>query len=209
MKNRKTIVIAILLLIVMFAGCSKSTVSTNGKSEKLVLTKENIQKVFSEEYDVTIKALDSKNESVDASFTTKEDITKDKAKEKLKEIEDTLQKKFGVINKKNCFIVIYSNEKTVVSDYYGKIQMGEVPTIDIKNSYYNYSYSIANKFNLLNPFEDTQLTAKDKEDGDITSKIKLKNPEILTKIGQQTLIYEVTDSDDNIVTNNIKIEITK
>lgn len=54
-----------------------------------------------------------------------------------------------------------------------------------------------------------KITAKDREDGDLTSKIKLKNNDSLTKIGTQTLTYTVTDSDGNIVTSDLDIEITK
>ena len=69
---------------------------------------------------------------------------------------------------------------------------------------------MATKFNLLNPSEHVKVTAKDVEDGDITNKIKLKNSDVLTKIGEQKLNYEVTDSDGNTITNNdLKLQITK
>ena len=58
-------------------------------------------------------------------------------------------------------------------------------------------YSMSTKFNLFNPIKGATVTATDDEDGDITNKVKLKNSEVLTKLGKQTLIYEVIDSDGN------------
>lgn len=50
--------------------------------------------------------------------------------------------------------------------------------------------------------QDSKITSTDLEDGDLTTKIKLINRDALNKIGKQTLIYEVTDSDGNTAINN-------
>lgn len=50
--------------------------------------------------------------------------------------------------------------------------------------------------------QDSKITSTDLEDGDLTTKIKLINRDALNKIGKQTLIYEVTDSDGNTTINN-------
>lgn len=212
-KNKLKLIMAAVSISILFSitGCSSSASSnTETKTEKLELTEENVQKVFDDEYNVRIKAVDNEQKSINVSFDTKSNIPKDKSKEMLKKIEDTLNKKFDVNNKHNSIINIYVNHDILIKNHYGKIQIGEKPIINNSNYMYVTDYSMSTKFNLLNPFENVEITATDKEDGDLTSKIKLKNPEILTKIGVYQLNYEVTDSDGNIVNNDeLKINVKK
>lgn len=204
-ENKKVILlIAVVSLLFTITGCS------NSKPKQLAFTEKNVQKVFSNQYNVRIADLNSERKSINANFDTKTNIPKNKAKETLKSIEDTLNKKFGVNNKHNISINIYVNNNILIEDTYGKIQIGENPKIHVSTSYmYDTTYSMSKKFDLLNPFDTIKVTASDKEDGDITNKIKLKNSEVITKIGQHKLIYEVVDSDGNITVDdelNINVE---
>ena len=55
MKNKKFILIAsVLLVICMLTGCGNATSQTSTNTQKLALTKENIQKVFKDEYGISI-----------------------------------------------------------------------------------------------------------------------------------------------------------
>ncbi|MBU3093548.1 hypothetical protein KPL35_15930 [Clostridium sp. CF011] len=209
MKKNKTnkliLIIAVVTILFSITGCSSSA-SSNAKTEKLALTKENVQKVFSDEYSLSSINLDWGN--VRATFTTKKDVNRKEAIKLIKDIESKAQKNFKVtvpssIELKNIDNVLIGHTGD------GKIFIGYSPDISIEKKYYVYKYSMANKFNLLNPVDDVKVTATDSEDGDVTSKIKLKNPEVLTKIGEQTLNYEVTDSDGNTDDNAFKVEITK
>ncbi|MCB2309254.1 DUF5011 domain-containing protein [Clostridium estertheticum] len=210
-KNKLKLIMAAVSIAILFSitGCSKSA-SSNTKTEKLALTKENVQKVFADEYDVGVDAIFDEHKSVSIVLNSKKDIPKDKKNETLKEVETTLHKNFDISNDNK--IDISRNGLTIIKKYSGKIQKGQAPLIEIPlpTLLELPQYSMSTKFNLLNPVEHVQVSAKDDEDGDITSKIKLKNPNVLTKTGNQTLIYEVTDSDGNTETNNdLKIEITK
>lgn len=206
-SNKLLLIIAVVPLVFSITGCSSSA-SSNTKTEKLALTKENVQKVFANQYDVGINTILAKHKSISGVFISKKDIPKNKSNEALKEIENTLHKNFDINN--DNLIEISRNGHTIIKDDSGKIQIGEAPLIEIQEPLDSHKYSMATKFNLLNPSENVQVTAKDDEDGDITSKIKLKNSDVLTKIGEQKLIYEVTDSDGNRETNNdLKLEITK
>lgn len=205
-KNKLILTMAIVSILILFSitGCN-SSVSSNTKTEKLPLTKENVQKVFSNKYEVGISEIDNGNKSLDVLFKAKISIPKNKARGTLKEIEGTLNKTFNVNNKENMVIEVTVNNNILINDNYGKIQIGEVPVINIQmpTDFSDNTYSMSKKFNLLNPIENVKVSAKDKEDGDITSKIKLKNPEVLTKPSDFVkLIYEVTDSDGNTVTND-------
>ncbi|SFJ30466.1 Fibronectin type III domain-containing protein [Terrisporobacter glycolicus] len=52
------------------------------------------------------------------------------------------------------------------------------------------------------------VAASDKEDGDITSKIKVKENTVdTTKVGVYKVVYEVTDGDGNTVTKEIKVTL--
>ncbi|MBU3174417.1 hypothetical protein [Clostridium estertheticum] len=213
MKKSKISQLLLIISVVslIFTGCNSA--SSNTKTEKLALTKENVQKAFAGKYDVGIKELDNERKSIDVSFNAKSSIPKNKAKESLKEIEDTLSKTFSVSDKQNIIIGINVNNNNLINSHYGKIQIGELPVIYVKepNDLHSNIYSMSTKFNLINPAKNVIVTAKDKEDGDITSKIKLKNPEVLTKIADvQKLKYEVIDSDGNIGTDeSVLINIMK
>lgn len=202
MKKKNIILIATsLLLIIVLTACG----------EKLELTKTNIQKTFNNKYDVEVNSINSTNKSISAIFNSKKDIQKDKANENLTQIKNTLQKKFDISNSNS--IEIKLNKHTLIKDSYGKIQIGENPKIIVKESLSPIRpvYSISNKFNLLNLDQyNIKVTATDYEDGNLTNKIKIKNNDVLTKLGTQTLIYEVTDSDGNNVINNaLKIEVIR
>ena len=54
------------------------------------------------------------------------------------------------------------------------------------------------------------VTAKDEEDGDLTSKIKVKENTVNNKkVGEYKVIYEVTDSKGKTTTKEIKVTVTK
>lgn len=207
MKNSKIILIAIFLLIIAMLTACGSIIPT----KKLALTRANIQKVFVNTYGVEIYLLDSPNKSISANFYPKTDIPKDKVKDALTQIKSTLHKNFDISN--NNIIEIDIKEHTLIKDNNGKIQIGDLPQINIQEPtfYIPQTYFMSTKFNILTLNRaDMKITATDYEDGDLTNKIKLKNSNVLTKIGTQTLIYEVTDSNGNTVTNNdLTINVTK
>lgn len=205
-KNKKILLIISFLIITMIVGCSNNSNATNKKVEKLPLSEANIKKVFKGKYSVVVH--DSNSKSISADFRTSKDIPRSKAKETLKGVESTLHKNFN-INTNNSIITIYSKASTLVIQN-GKIQIGEAPAINLSAPIlYDSNYSMSTTFNLLNPFLGIHLTATDTEDGDLTNKIKLQNPQVLTQVGEQTLIYEVTDSDGNTATETLKITVTK
>ncbi|HEY8893136.1 MAG TPA: hypothetical protein VIM70_23190 [Clostridium sp.] len=208
--NKLIVIIAVVSLVFSITGCS-SSVFSNTKIEKLTFTEKNVEKVFSNQYNVRISDLNSERKSINVSFDTKTNIPKSKGKETLKSIEDTLNKKFDVNNKHNISINIYANDNILIEDNYGKIQIGEAPKIYVSTVYmYDTTYSMSKKFDLLNPFDAIKVTADDKEDGDITNKIKLKNTEAITKRGQHKLIYEIIDSDGNVTTDDeLSINVKK
>jgi len=210
MRKRKILLLTVItLLISMLAGCGNSVTTTNTtKVKKIALTEENIQKVFVDKYEVGVNTILDEHKSIDAIFKPKENIKKKEARSALKEIENTLHKNFDIANDNS--IEISYNGNTIIKSDGVKIQIGGAPNIEVGQTYGFHYYSMATKFNLINPADGVQVSAKDDEDGDITSKMKLKNPEVLTKTGKQNLIYEVTDSDGNTVTcDDLKVEITK
>lgn len=218
MKNEKNNTSLILLVIgvvtLIFTGCGSSA-SSNTKIKKLELTEENVKKLFSDKYELIDVSIYGKNK-ISVYFIPKKDIPKDKGTEKLEEIENTLHKNFNIGNE-NTIQIINDNKNgrhriNVIKKFLGKIQIGTVPFFGFNGTQHTeiMKYSMSTKFNLLNPYKNITLIATDEEDGDLTSKIKLKNPEILNKIGVNSLIYEVTDSDNNTVTDNcLKIEVTR
>ena len=141
MKKKNIILITLsLLLIAILTACG----------EKLELTKANVQKVFKNNYDVEVASINSTNKNISAVFNSKKDIQKDKAKDNLAQIKTTLQKKIDISD--NNLIEIKLNKHTLIKDNYGKIQIGEPPKINIKESLSPIRpvYSISNKYNLLN-----------------------------------------------------------
>ena len=203
--NKLLIIIAVVSLVFSITGCSSSKTS-NIKTEKFAVTKENVQKVFGEQYNLSSIVVDWG--TVSATFTSKKDINKKEVRKLIKDIESKAQKNFKVTQPSS---IKFNNIDNVLLGHTenGEIFIGYSPDISIEKKYYVYKYSMANKFNLLNPVDDVKVTATDSEDGDVTSKIKLKNPEVLTKIGEQTLNYEITDSDGNVDDIDFKLEITK
>lgn len=210
MKKIIVLMISSLLVVTMFAGCRSSD------SAKLPLTKENIEKVFSDQYYVGIEGINQGTEidkgSIQATFVTKKDVNRKDSPKLIKEIREKLHANFDIGS--NNHIELYSYNKKLLGSTQAdndKVVIGSVPYININHllSMELPKYSMSTKFNLLNPVKGAKVTATDNEDGNITSKVKLKNSEILTKLGEQTLIYEVTDSDGNIVTNELDIEVTK
>ena len=202
MEKKKIILIAIsILLITILDACG----------QKLELTKVNVEKVFSNKYDVGVTSINDTNKSISAIFSSKKDISKTKAKDTLTQIQNTLSKKF--VMSTNNTIEIDVKGHTLIKDNYGKMQIGEDPKINIKESLYPITpiYSMSHKLNLLKLDEyNIKVTATDYEDSDLTNKIIIKNKDVLTKLGPQTLIYEVADSDGNTVTNNkLKIEVIR
>lgn len=201
-----------LLVAVMLAGC-KSSASSNGK---LPLTKENIQKVFSNEYDVEVDGIEEPTatgkQSVEVTFVTRKNVNRKDSSKLIKDIRKKLHENFDVGSNNNLQLN-NSNNKLLGSTQSDndKIEIGEIPVLSINQPIFVElpKYSMSTKFNLLKPVNEVTVTAKDEEDGDITNKIKLKNSEVLTKLGKQTLIYEVTDSDGNTRTNELDIEVTK
>jgi len=205
-KTNKLIgIIAVVSLVFSITGCGSSTAS-NTKSEKLAVTKENVQKVFSEQYNLSSIDVDWGN--VSATFTTKKDVNRKEATKLIKDIELKAQKNFKVNDPSSIKLNNIDNVLLGHSEK-NKVVIGYLPDISIGTQEYVHKYSITTKFNLLNPTSDVKITADDAEDGNLINKIKLKNPEVLTKIGDQTLTYEVTDSDGNTDSTDLKIEITK
>lgn len=209
-KNKLKLIMAAVSISILFSitGCSSSASNnTETKSEKLALSKANVQKVFADKYEVG--SYSSSSNSIQIDFNTITNIPKNKARETLKKVEDTLHKNFNIGDEN--VINIFNDQNILIRNVGGEIQIEEKPIINIESPIvYDSTYSMSTKFNLLNPFENVEITATDKEDGDLTSKIKLKNPEILTKIGVYQLNYEVTDSDGNIVNNDeLKINVKK
>jgi len=203
--NKLILIIAAFLILFSIAWCSRSE-SSNNKTEKLTLTKENIQKVFSEQYNVNFIDLEWGN--VSATFTTKENVNRKEAIVLIKDIELKIHKNFTVVDPNS--IKLKNVDNVLLGQIENKkISVGYSPDIYIGTKEYIHRYSIETKFNLLNPSSDVKITSKDPEDGNLTNKIKLKNNDVLTKIGKQTLNYEVIDSDGNIKNTYLNIEITK
>ncbi|WP_291637564.1 hypothetical protein, partial [Clostridium sp.] len=71
--NKLLLIIAVVSLLFSITGCSSSA-SDNTKTEKLELTKENVQKVFASQYDVGIKAILDEHKSISGVFISKKDI---------------------------------------------------------------------------------------------------------------------------------------
>ncbi|WP_343339120.1 immunoglobulin-like domain-containing protein [Terrisporobacter petrolearius] len=85
---------------------------------------------------------------------------------------------------KEVRVTVRSNDKSIISASDVKLKVGD-------------------KFD---PLKD--VTASDKEDGDITSKIKvIENTVDTTKVGIYKVVYEVTDSDGNKVRKEIKVTV--
>ena len=85
---------------------------------------------------------------------------------------------------KEIRVTVRSNDKSIISASDLKLKVGD-------------------KFD---PLKD--VTASDKEDGDITSKIKvIENTVDTTKVGIYKVVYEVTDSDGNKVRKEIKVTV--
>lgn len=205
-KINKFILIIASVLIIFSVAWFVNSKSSNNKDEKLELSNENIQKVFSEQYNVD--PIDLEWGNISATFTTKKNVDRKEATKLIKDIELKIQKNFTVVDSNSIKLKNIDNVLLGQTDN-KRISIGYSPDIYIETKEYVHKYSIATKFNLLNPSSDVEITAKDSEDGNLTNKIKLKNNGILTKIGKQTLTYEVTDSDGNIKTTDLDIEITK
>lgn len=209
-KTNKLILLISILLLIGVTGCSSSTSTNTKKIEKLAFTKENIQKVLNNKYNIY-----GMNEykgrillNIQSENTT---FTKEQAKKELKRIEKILNENISI---KGIDDIRIKNKNNLLAISYlqGKIQIGEEPIIG--NAYGRvpiYSeYVIGTKFDYLNPAEGIKIIVTDKEDGDITNKVKLENPEVLKTEGVQTLIYEVSDSDGNTVTDSdITVNVTR
>ena len=180
---------------------------TNINTQKLALTNKNIQKVFSNQY--IVENINIHHSNVTATFVTKENTNRKESPKLIEDIQAKMHENFIVDDLNN--IKLDNFDYVLLGAIHNKkLIIGYVPNIYIKTNDYFHMYSKATKFNLLNPTGDMKIIATDLEDGDLTNKIKLKNSDVLTKLGTQTLTYTVTDSDGNTITNNdIKIEITK
>ncbi|MDS0528323.1 hypothetical protein NNC19_21790 [Clostridium sp. SHJSY1] len=216
MKKKLILMSALIIALSSFTGCGSSGTSTTEKKieEKLPLTKENLTSVFSEyEYNVFAE-INEEAKSIQADFIKKNDVERGKEKEELAKIEDILHERFDINeddthNNINCKY----DYKIIVCRNFDKIAVREKPVIHVENKgqYYTYvEYKLNNKFDILNPYKDLKVTANDEEDGDLTSKIKIKNPEILNDVGEKKkLIYEVTDSDGNTATEKFSVDVIK
>ncbi|WP_270670654.1 immunoglobulin-like domain-containing protein [Paraclostridium bifermentans] len=79
--------------------------------------------------------------------------------------------------------------------------INKAPTIIVND----ITIKVGDKFNPLNG-----VSVTDKEDGDITSKILVKENTVdTTKAGVYKVVYEVTDSDKNTTTKEIKVTVEK
>ncbi|AQY50295.1 hypothetical protein UE46_04135 [Listeria weihenstephanensis] len=81
-------------------------------------------------------------------------------------------------------VVVASNEKPVI-------------TAD------DQTFRVGDTFDVL-----ADVTAKDKEDGDLSSKVTVKSSNVdMSKVGTYTVVYTVTDSDKNTVEKQITIKV--
>lgn len=220
MKRKKLIITSSILMVIMIllASCgNKTTSQTSTQTEKLALTKENIQKVFKDDYAIVeIPGINTdipSDQSVSITFVTKNNTNRKDAPKLIKAIQKKLHENFTLGAGNTIQINNYNNKLLArVGSDKDKIVLGSSPVINFSNMPYggNPSRPITNKnFDLLNPATDIQVTATDDEDGDLTNKIKLLNSIDINKIGTQTLHYEVTDSDGNTRTDDLDIDITK
>lgn len=82
---------------------------------------------------------------------------------------------------------------------YGKKELNNIPNINAKDKEIN----LGNKFDSLET-----VSATDKEDGDLTNKIKvIKNEVDINKPGKYEVIYEVSDKEGNKVTKSIFVTV--
>ncbi len=92
---------------------------------------------------------------------------------------------------------VYGNTTTVTRKV--TVRSNEKPVIsDVKDT----TIKVGDKFNTK-----TGITAKDKEDGSLTSKIKISGSVDTTKVGIYKLTYKVSDSDGNTKTVTRKVTV--
>ncbi|MDS0528575.1 hypothetical protein NNC19_23155, partial [Clostridium sp. SHJSY1] len=213
MKKKLILMSALIIALSSFTGCGSSTSTTEKKiEEKLPLTKENLKSVFLDyEYNV-VAEIDEEDKSIDAEFIKNNDVERGKEKEELDKIEMILHERFDIRedDTNNTIRCVYDG-RTIVKRHWSKIQIGEIPYILVKKVdgvVPCIKYKLNSEFNMLSPYGGLVISASDKEDGDISDKIKVKNLEILKELGKnKKLIYEVTDSDGNTRTEEFDVDV--
>lgn len=211
--KRIMLLITSFLLLIMLAGC-RSSDNSNGK---LPLTKENVQKVFADQYAVEVEAIYAPTAtdkgSIQATFVTRKNVIRKDSPKLIAEIRKELHENFDLNSRNIIQLNNYNNKLLGRADSDNdKVVIGESPVINFANNpmlaYPKRSINDKN-FDLLKPAGDVKVTATDDEDGDITNKVKLKSDIDINKVGSQTLVYEVTDSDGNTKDYELNIEITE
>ncbi len=95
------------------------------------------------------------------------------------------------------FITVFGN--TITKEIQLDEHINKIPEINADN----VNIKLDDKFDPLD-----YVQALDKEDGDITNKVKvIENTVDITKVGTYKVVYEVTDSDGNKVTKEIKVTV--
>ena len=112
-----------------------------------------------------------------------------------------------VVPAKASYVLVDTNSynKSIKDDETGEskppvdIETNEKPVINAKD----LELKVGDKFDALNG-----VTASDKEDGDLTSKIKVVENTVDTKkVGNYKVTYKVTDSDNNETTLTINVTV--
>ena len=106
-------------------------------------------------------------------------------------------------SKEGTYKVVYtvtdSDENTVTKEIKVTVKSNEKPVINASD----VEIKVGDTFNAL-----SVVNASDKEDGNITSKIIVKENTVNTsKEGTYKVVYTVTDSDENTVTKEIKVTV--
>ncbi|MCC3866126.1 DUF5011 domain-containing protein, partial [Terrisporobacter petrolearius] len=145
--------------------------------------------------DVTIKIGDKFDPQKDVTASDKEDgdITS-----KVSVKENTVDpSKIGIY--KVVYEVADSDGNAITKEIKVTVKSNDKPIISASD----VELKVGDKFDPLK-----NVAASDKEDGDITSKIKIiENTVDTTKAGIYKVVYEVTDSDGNKITKEIKVTV--
>ena len=131
-------------------------------------------------------------DGVTASDAEDGDLTK-----KIKVKENTYKDQAGVY--KVIYEVTDSNNQTTTREIKVTVLKNEKPVINASDTEITINHEVKIK-----------VTASDKEDGDLTAKIKVKENTVNNKaLGTYKIVYEVTDSYNQTTTKEIKVLVVK
>ena len=165
------------------------------KTITITVIKDEDPVINASDKEVTINTEFDALDGVSATDKEDGDLTK-----KIKVIENTVD-----ITKEGEYKIIYQ-----VTDSYGNKTEKEIKVTVLKDQDPVINVSdkqvfINSKFDELN-----NVTATDKEDGDLTCKIKvIENTVDTSKIGTYKVVYQVTDSNKNKTTKEITVEVVE